>query len=241
MLKKREIVFLENKMIGQFADRLVAKTICKDFGSDGKINHVLKGVSVEFCKGMSYAVKGVSGSGKSTLMHILGGLDSPSSGVVTFNEKDIYKLKQSEKEKFLNHTMGFVFQFHYLIKELTVLENIMLVGLVKGESNKKCRVRAFDLLQSMGLTGKEDSYPGELSGGEQQRVSIARAIFNKPSFLLADEPTGNLDSDNAKNVVDLILRAKEEWGMGVIICSHDPDVYNRMEFVYTLHDGLLIK
>ena len=228
-------------MIGQIADRLISSNIYKDFGHDDKITHVLKGVSVEFCKGMAYAVKGVSGSGKSTFMHILGGLDAPSDGKVTFNGKDIYKLKQSEKEKFLNQTMGFVFQFHYLIKELTVLENIMLVGLVKGECNKKCRTRAFELLQSMGLTGKENSYPGQLSGGEQQRVSIARAIFNKPSFLLADEPTGNLDSDNAKNVVDLILRAKEEWGMGVIICSHDPDVYNRMEIVYTLHDGLLVK
>lgn len=228
-------------MIGQFTDRLISSNIYKDFGKDDKISHVLKGVSVEFRKGMAYAIKGVSGSGKSTFMHILGGLDAPSGGTVTFNEKDIYKLKQSEKEKFLNRTMGFVFQFHYLIKELSVLENIMLVGLVKGENNTKCRARAFELLQNMGLTGKENSYPGELSGGEQQRVSIARAIFNKPSFLLADEPTGNLDSDNAKNVVDLILKAREEWGMGVIICSHDPDVYTRMEVVYTLHDGLLVK
>ncbi len=228
-------------MLGQFSDRLIATNVCKDFGSDEKLSHVLKGISVDFCKGISYAIKGVSGSGKSTLMHILGGLDAPTSGLVTFDTKDIYKLKQSEKEKFLSHTMGFVFQFHYLIKELTVLENIMLVGLVKGERSKKCRVRAFELLQIMGLMGKENNYPGELSGGEQQRVSIARAIFNRPLFLLADEPTGNLDSDNAKNVVDLMLRAKEEWGMGVIICSHDPDVYNRMEVVYTLHDGLLVK
>jgi lipoprotein-releasing system ATP-binding protein len=228
-------------MIGQFADRLIASNIYKDFGTGDKVSHVLKGVSIELCKGMAYAVKGVSGSGKSTFMHILGGLDVPSSGTVSFNGKDIYKLKQSEKENFLNHTMGFVFQFHYLIKELTVLENIMLVGLVKGDPKKKCRARAFELLDIMGLLGKEINYPGELSGGEQQRVSIARAIFNKPAFLLADEPTGNLDSDNAKNVVDLILKANEEWGMGVIICSHDSDVYTRMKVIYTLHDGLLVK
>lgn len=228
-------------MIGQFADRLISNNIYKNFGEKDKISHVLKGVSAEFCKGTTYAIKGVSGSGKSTFMHILGGLDQPSEGTVVFNGKDIYKLKQSEKEKFLNKTMGFVFQFHYLIKELTVLENIMLVGLVKGETNTKCRARAFELLQNMGLSGKENSYPGQLSGGEQQRVSISRAIFNKPTFLLADEPTGNLDSDNAKNVVNLILRAKDEWGMGVIICSHDPDVYTKMDIVYTLHDGLLVK
>jgi ABC-type lipoprotein export system ATPase subunit len=222
-------------------DRLIASNILRNFGNNDKISHVLKGVSAEFCNGASYAIKGVSGSGKSTFMHILGGLDVPSGGTVTFNDKNIYLLKQREKEKYLNQSMGFVFQFHYLVKELTVIENIMLVGLVKGEPKKKCRTRALELLETMGLLGKENSYPGELSGGEQQRVSIARAIFNKPSFLLADEPTGNLDSDNAHNVVDLILKAKSEWGMGVVICSHDPDVYNRMEIVYTLHDGLLVK
>jgi ABC-type lipoprotein export system ATPase subunit len=228
-------------MIGKLTHRLIASNVFKNFGDDDKICHVLRGVSVEFGNGVSYAIRGVSGSGKSTLMHILGGLDVPSDGTVTFNGKDIYKLKQREKEIYLNQTMGFVFQFHYLVKELTVLENVMLVGLVKGESKKKCRIRAFELLEIMGLLGKESNYPGELSGGEQQRVSIARAIFNKPSFLLADEPTGNLDSDNAKNVVDLMIKAKDEWGMGVVICSHDPDVYNRMEVVYTLHDGLLVK
>ena len=228
-------------MFNQNSDCLIAKNIYKDFGHGNKVNHVLKGISIEFNKNATYAIKGVSGSGKSTLMHILGGLDNPTKGFVTFNEQDIYKLSPHKKESFLNQMVGFVFQFHYLIKELTVLENIMLIGLVRGESKKACLHRANELLQLMGLSGKENKYPGQLSGGEQQRVSIARAIFNKPSFLLADEPTGNLDIDNAQNAVNLLLKAKDEWKMGIIICSHDPNVYNKMDIVYTLHDGLLTK
>ncbi len=196
---------------------LVANNIHKDFGHGSKINHVLKGVSVEFRKNATYAIKGVSGSGKSTLMHILGGLDKPTKGTIAFNETDIYKLSNRKKE------------------------NIMLIGLVRGETKKTCANRGLELLEVMGMKGKEDNYPGQLSGGEQQRVSVARAIFNKPSFLLADEPTGNLDSDNAQNVVDLILKARDEWGMGIIICSHDPNIYNKMDTTYSLQDGLLTK
>lgn len=228
-------------MLIQNCDHLVANQIYKNFGDHNKINPVLKGIFADFNRGNTYAIKGVSGSGKSTLMHILGGLDSPTSGSVKFNGKNIYELKQKEKEKYLNQAVGFIFQFHYLIKELTVLENIILIGQIKGINKKACSLRAEELLQAMNLSDKQNRYPGELSGGEQQRVSIARAIFNKPAFLLADEPTGNLDSENAKNVIDLLLKAKDKWNMGLIICSHDPNVYNRMETIYTLHDGLLLK
>lgn len=228
-------------MLGQSIDKLVANGVCKDFLQGNKVTHVLKGVSVELEKGKTYAVTGVSGAGKSTFLHVLGGLDTPSSGIVTFNGHNIYGLKASAKEKLLNQEFGFVFQFHYLIKEFTVLENIVMVGLIKGETRKNCMARADELLLEMGLQDKKDSYPGQLSGGQQQRVAIARAIFNKPSFLLADEPTGNLDHENAMIVVDLMLKARAEWGMGVVICSHDPDVYNKMEQVYTLHDGIIIK
>lgn len=228
-------------MLDKSASCLVINGLYRDFIQGGKIIHVLKGISAEFYGGNSYAIKGVSGSGKSTLLHILGGLDVPSGGIVSFNNQDIYNLKQSKKEKFLNQKLGFIFQFHYLIKELTVLENVMLIGLIRGETRKKCKKRACELLEHMGLSERRYFYPGQLSGGEQQRASVARAIFNKPVFLLADEPTGNLDSENAQKVIDLILRAKDEWKMGVIICTHDPEVYNRMEIVYTLHDGLLIR
>ena len=226
-------------MIAEGVDKLIAKGFCKNFIQGDKATHVLNGVSVEFEKGKTYAITGVSGSGKSTLLHILGGLDIPSSGSVLLNDLEIYSLKASVKEKLLNQRFGFVFQFHYLIKEFTVLENIIVVGLIKGQSRKICIAMADELLVEMGLQDKRNSYPGELSGGQQQRVAIARAVFNKPCFLLADEPTGNLDKQNAQTVVALILRAQIDWGMGVILCSHDPDVYSRMGRVYNLHDGIL--
>ena len=156
-----------------------------------------------------------------------------------YNKQDLIKLRSSKKEKFLNKELGFVFQFHYLIKELSVLENIMLPGLIKGDSKISCKKRAKKLLKQVGLTGKIDSYPTELSGGEQQRVSILRAVFNKPAFLLADEPTGDLDADNAAKIVDLLKSCQKEFGTGLIICSHDHSVYNQMETVLRLHDGLL--
>lgn len=228
-------------MLGESVDKLVAKRVYKDFLQGSKVTHVLKDVSIEFEKGKTYAVTGVSGAGKSTFLHVLGGLDTPSSGSVIFKGHDIYDLNTSVKEKFLNEEFGFVFQFHYLIKEFTVLENIVMVGLIKGEARKKCVARAEELLIEVGLQDKKDSYPGQLSGGQQQRVAIARAIFNKPAFLLADEPTGNLDHENAMMIIDLMLRARSEWGMGIVLCSHDPDVYNKMEQVYTLHDGVISK
>lgn len=228
-------------MLGEGANKLVAAEIYKDFFQGGRVLPVLKGVSVEFEKGKTVAITGVSGSGKSTLLHILGGLDIPTAGNVLLGERNIYTLKESSKNRLLNQKFGFVFQFHYLIKEFTVLENIIMVGLIKGETRKKCIERADELLEEMGLQDKKYSYPAQLSGGQQQRVAMARAIFNKPCFLLADEPTGNLDKQNAQLIVDLVLRAQSEWGMGVILCSHDPDVYNRMGSVYLLHDGILTK
>jgi len=200
---------------------------------------VLKNVTYEFNQGNSYAITGASGSGKSTLLHIIGGLDSPTSGEVIINEKNIETLKQKQKELLLNQTLGFVFQFHYLINELTVLENITLVGEIKGMTKKEATTHAQHLLKHVGILDKANNSPDELSGGEQQRVSIVRAIFNKPQFLLADEPTGNLDAENAKTIVDLLLRCQREWGMGIVLCSHDKNVYKKMEKVLTLEDGTL--
>jgi lipoprotein-releasing system ATP-binding protein len=214
--------------------------VYKNYRQGGKILPVLNDISVSFNTAHSYAVTGVSGSGKSTLLHVLGSLDIPTSGTVTFNSHSIQTMKPSAKNQFLNTQIGFVFQFHYLVKELCVFENIMFMGMVRGESKKKCRVRAEHLLELVGLFNKKTAYPTQLSGGEQQRVAIARALFNKPAFLLADEPTGNLDADNAARIVDILFSAQQEWGMGIIICSHDPAVFNRMGMVYKMHEGSLI-
>ncbi len=222
-----------------FESKLVVKDLHKKFVQGGKTLDVLSGVNAFFDQEKSYAITGVSGSGKSTFMHILGGLDSPDSGQVLFNKQDLAKFSTSGKEVFLNAKLGFIFQFHYLIKELSVIENIMLPGLIKGDSRDECLQKARKLLQGVDLMDKIDSYPTLLSGGQQQRVSILRAIFNKPAFLLADEPTGNLDEQNAAVVVDLLLKCKKEWGMGLIVCSHDSAVYNKMNTVLRLHNGIL--
>ncbi|MCF7799920.1 ABC transporter ATP-binding protein [Candidatus Babeliales bacterium] len=219
--------------------KLIAQDLHKTFIQGDKKLLVLNGISFEFEQNKSYAIVGVSGSGKSTLMHILGSLDKPDIGEVLFSNKNLFKLKEFEKEKFLNTNMGFVFQFHYLIKELSVIENIILPGIIKGENKKSCLEKAEALLQEVDLKDKMHDYPTTLSGGQQQRVSILRAIFNKPSFLLADEPTGNLDENNAQSVINLILKYKKEFNMGIIICSHDPEIYNKMETVLKLHEGKL--
>jgi ABC-type lipoprotein export system ATPase subunit len=216
---------------------LVTKNIKKSFWQGRNCLEVLRGISVEFKQEETYAVTGVSGSGKSTFIHILGGLDKPTSGFVEINKKDVFKIRR--KNLFLNQTMGFVFQSHYLIKELNVLENIMLMGMIKGEDRSFCRERAKDLLEMIGLHDKGYNYPGQLSGGEQQRVSIVRAIFNKPKFLLADEPTGNLDEGYVNQIIELFLQAVREWRMGLIVCTHDKNVYQKMNFVLKLHEGIL--
>ena len=214
--------------------------IYKDFYQGGKVQAVLRGISMTIAQNHSYAITGVSGSGKSTLLHLLGGLDNPSQGSVLFNGKKWTSFKHREKNAILNKLIGFVFQFHYLIKELSVIENIMLPGLIAGDNRRACRQRALQLLDMMGIKNKESSYPDTLSGGEQQRVAVSRALFNKPAFLLADEPTGNLDTDNAQTVMSLFLKAKAEWGMGIILCSHDPSMYQQMETIYHLQDGIIM-
>lgn len=218
---------------------LHANDLHKSYSVGSAQQSVLNGISVQFNQGASYAIIGVSGSGKSTLLHLLGGLDAPTKGAVIADGQNLATLKQSTKNAFLNQSVGFVFQFHYLVRELSVIENIMVPGLIKGDSFQTARQRAQELLASVGLAGYDDRAIADLSGGEQQRVSIARALFNKPKFLLADEPTGNLDAHNAKAVVSLLLAAQQAWGMGIILCSHDASVYQRMQVLYRLHEGRL--
>ena len=217
------------------AKNLALNMVKKSYGPSGKTVTVFEGVSCVFQQGQTYAIHGVSGSGKSTLLHLLGGLDKPTAGTVLLDDKNIAALGRA----FLQDTIGFVFQAHYLVNELLVIENIMLPGLAKGLARQYCQERASELLALVGLADKAQALPTQLSGGQQQRVAIARALFNKPAFLLADEPTGSLDADNAQLVVDIILAANKAWGMGVVICSHDAAVYNRMDHVFFLDHGVL--
>jgi len=218
---------------------LTTKNLEKKFIQADKTLHVLQGITNTFKQGATYAITGASGSGKSTLLHLLDGLDTPTSGSVLFNDQNLSALRASAKEKLLNSSLGFVFQFHYLINELTVLENIILMGLIAGEPKKVCVKKGEELLEHVGLQDKANAHPYTLSGGEQQRVSILRALFNKPAFLLADEPTGNLDAKNAAQIVDFLFTCQKEWNLGVILCTHDHAVYNKMDHVLTLENGKL--
>jgi len=201
---------------------------------------VLNGISATFQQGKTYALSGASGSGKSTLMHILAGLDQPSEGAVLVDGVNLATLSAEAKQEFLNKKVGLVFQLPYLIAELSVIENVMIKELIAGVSAHECRTQAEELLYKVGLGQKLDAKPATLSGGQQQRVAIARAILNKPAFLLADEPTGNLDEITGNSIVDLLIACNQEWGMGIVVSSHDAYVTQRMETVLRLHEGVLV-
>lgn len=218
---------------------LQAKNIQKIFLQGGKELEVLRGITQEFHQGSSYAIVGVSGSGKSTFMHILGGLDYPSQGDVTLFGQSLFK--NSPRNQVLNRSLGFVFQFHYLIKEISVLENVMLPGLIAGMAPHHAANRAYELLEFLSMKEKAHEYPVVLSGGEQQRVSIVRAMFNRPAFLIADEPTGNLDEGNVELALKLLLDGCKEWNMGLIVCSHDRHVYEQMGSILRMQHGVLVQ
>lgn len=215
-------------------------TITKKFQHDQSIE-ILHPISATFCKNHSYAITGVSGAGKSTLLYILAGLDNPTSGTVYFDTHDSTQLPHANKQKLINSSLGLVFQIPYLIAELSIIENVMIKGLIAGMHHDECKQRALDLLCSMGLNNKAYAYPAMLSGGQQQRVAIARALINKPDFLIADEPTAELDEYTAQGILELLLAYKQEWSMGLIISSHDPKVVASMETIFHVYNGNLIE
>ena len=214
--------------------------VSKFYNQAGQDVVVLHDVTVRFEYGKTYAVTGVSGSGKSTLIHILAGLDVPTTGAVLFNGVDINQLSHAQKASFLNTSIGLAFQYPYLIKELSVLENVKIKGMIAGIPKDACTAQAQDLLHKVGLEDRVGYYPGQLSGGQQQRVALARALMNNPSFLITDEPTANLDQQTGQMIIDLIIAIQKEKGMGVIISSHDRYITERMEQVFVLNNGLLI-
>ncbi len=213
-------------------------TVFKEFKQTTNSLSVLKKITVEFEQAKTYAITGPSGSGKSTLLQLIAGIELPTSGTICFNNEDIAAQSAHAKQAFYNKTLGIVFQLPYLINELTVLENVMLKQLIKPD-NKKAKEEAYLLLEQLGIIDKAAWYPQRLSGGQQQRVALARALLNKPAFLLADEPTGNLDEHNAQSLIELLFSYQREYQMGLIISSHDYAVIDKMEMVMTLNDGFL--
>jgi lipoprotein-releasing system ATP-binding protein len=207
----------------------------------GDLNvEVLKGVDLDIHTGQRVAIMGASGSGKSTLMHLLGGLEKPSSGSVILDGFDLNKVSAGKLGQLRNRSLGFIYQFHHLLGEFTILENVAMPLLIGKQSIKQAQQQAADLLKRVGLGHRIQHKPGELSGGERQRAAVARALINKPKCVLADEPTGNLDSKTAEQIYQLMLELNQELQVSFLVVTHDPDLAARMDHVLHMEDGLIV-
>ena len=213
------------------------KQLSKTFIKDGNRIDVLKGLDLEIQKGESLAVVGVSGSGKSTLIHIMGTLDHPTSGVLLFEEKNVFEWPEKKLAAFRNERIGFVFQFHNLLPEFSSLENTMMPALIHGLPKSEARKRAEAILNDLGLRDRVTHKPGELSGGEQQRVAVARALIMEPEILLADEPTGNLDSETGSRIGDILVQLNRTRQITLVIVTHNPLLAKQMSRRIGLQDG----
>lgn len=213
------------------------KNLSKTFLKDGLAIEVLKELNLRIDTGESLAVVGVSGSGKSTLIHILGTLDHPTSGAVLFDGVDVFTWPEPKLADFRNRKIGFIFQFHNLLPEFTGLENTMMPALIRRMPKREARVKAEALLTEVGLGDRVTHKPGELSGGEQQRVAIARALILEPDILLADEPTGNLDTETGKKIEEILVALNRTKGITLIAVTHNQSLAHRMSRQIGLRDG----
>ncbi|MEQ8242515.1 MAG: ABC transporter ATP-binding protein [Fulvivirga sp.] len=201
---------------------------------------VLKGIDIEVNKNEIISIVGASGAGKSTLLHILGTLDNPDNGIVMFDGVNIIKLSQSARGKFRNKNIGFIFQFHNLFPEFTALENVCIPGYIGNTDRKIVEGRAKELLDILGLKDRYNHKPSQLSGGEQQRVAVARALINNPSIVFADEPSGNLDSANARELHDLFFKLRDEFGQTFVIVTHNEELAEMADRKIEMKDGVIV-
>ena len=223
---------------------LQLNNISKSFGNPGETNFrkVLHDLSFHLGEGESAAILGPSGSGKTTLLNIIGTLDFPDTGEIRFKNQEVRNFKSNDLDRFRNREIGFVFQFHHLLPQCTLLENILLpVMLIKDKKEKKkSHSRAEDLLKRVGIWEHRDKLPGKMSGGECQRAAVVRAMINTPSLLLADEPSGALDSKNADNIADLLLDLNKNDGLSLLVVTHSTELAGKMQKIYQLDNGKLV-
>ena len=201
---------------------------------------VLKGVNLDIAKAEVVSIVGRSGAGKSTLLHIIGTLDSPDSGEIFINNFDLRKMKSKELAKFRNEQIGFVFQFHHLLPEFSALENVCIPAFIKKTPEKEARNRAAELLDYLGLKDRMEHKPTQLSGGEQQRVAVARALMNQPAVILADEPSGNLDTNTSKELHELFFKLRKDFDQTFVIVTHNEELAKMSDRKLTMKDGLII-
>lgn len=215
---------------------LVAKEIQKSYGE----LPILKGVNLEVGKGEIVSIVGSSGAGKTTLLQILGTLDTQDSGTLEIGGVNPFKLSQKELANFRNTSLGFIFQFHQLLPEFTAIENIMLPALIGGKSKKEAELLTLPLLERLGITARKTHKPSELSGGEQQRVAVCRALINKPKVIFADEPSGNLDTKNAKELHELFFQLRDEFNQTFVIVTHNDELAQMADRSLVMRDGRFI-
>jgi lipoprotein-releasing system ATP-binding protein len=216
---------------------LVAEGITKTYHRGGSRVEVLKGVDLDIYEGEAVCILGTSGAGKSTLLHIMGTLDRATSGTMLHRGRDLSKGSDEAMAEFRNREIGFVFQFHHLLSEFSALENVMLPARIGGLSEREAKARALELLTLLGLEARQHHYPTELSGGEQQRVAVARALVQQPKILLADEPTGNLDTENSRHIQELFFSLKNKLGLTLVVVTHDANFATRFPRRLMLKDG----
>jgi lipoprotein-releasing system ATP-binding protein len=221
-------------------DPLFAENLHKSFRlGDGSELRILQGVGLQVREGEAVAIVGSSGAGKSTLLHLLGALDRPTSGRVMIGGTPIAGQSSGELARIRNRLVGFVFQFHHLLREFSALENAMIPQLVNGRPEEEARARAEELLRAVGLGARLEHRPWQLSGGEQQRVAVARALVNGPAVLLADEPSGNLDNRTSEELHDLLFRLREERGLSMVLVTHNRELAARADWTFLLREGVL--
>jgi len=229
---------------GGSADPIVLEAVdlCKSYDEGGGSRlDVLKDINITIRAGEKVAIVGASGSGKSTLLHLLGGLDTPTSGEVFIDEKNLGCMTENQRCRLRNNYLGFIYQFHHLLAEFTAQENVAMPALIRGTRPSQALNKASMLLDKVGMTRRLSHKPSELSGGERQRAAIARAVINEPRCICADEPTGNLDRATANQVVQVLMRLNNEFGTSLIVVTHDMELAKKMDTIYTIENGDLKK